>query len=79
MWPCGTSLMPGKHRINIHEQLCVGEGRAGRGGGGVAATRPPKLSRVQSLDGGAAGAFRLHACRQRPTCSSTEATFPKRR
>lgn len=38
-----------------------------------------QFSRVQSLDGGAAGAFGWHACRQPPTCSARLVTFPERR
>lgn len=47
-------------------------------GGGGTVVRPPKVSRAQSLDGGAAEAWSSHACRHWPTCSSTLVTFPKR-
>lgn len=43
------------------------------------ATRPPKVSRAQSLGGGAAEASSSHACRHWNTCSSRLVVFPERR
>lgn len=50
-----------------------------RGGGGGAATRPPKVSLAQSLDSGTAEASGSHDSRHWPTCSSRLVTFPERR
>lgn len=47
----------------------------GRGG---TATRPPKVSRAQSVAGVAAEASGSHACRHWPTCSSRLVSFPRR-
>lgn len=47
--------------------------------GGGTATRPPKVSRAQSVAGGAAEASSSHACRHWPTCSSRLVAFPERR
>lgn len=67
--PCLTSIFMNN---------CV-RGAVEMGGGGGTAARPPKVSRAQSLDGGAAEALSSHACRHWPTCSSRLVAFPERR
>ena len=71
--PCLTSIF-----MNNCVRGAVEMGGGGGGGGGTAA-RPPKVSRAQSLDGGAAEASSSHACRHWPTCSSRLVAFPERR
>lgn len=50
---------------SIFMNNCVWGAVEKEGGGGTAA-RPPKVSRAQSLDGGAAEASSSHACRHGP-------------
>lgn len=63
-----TVAREGDLSIFMNNCVCVGGG---------AATRPPKLSRVWLVE--LLGPSGLHACRQRPTCSSRVAPFPERR